>query len=301
MNFFFSICITNERFIKGTPSVHEMKILICIRKSECRNNALIVGGQIASATNSEITVLFVLPKVSERFEEYFEADVDKKGRSLKDRIERSHKIDQRLLREARQVLKDMGIKTDVKLRRGDPVREVIRESQEGNYDLIVVGSRALNGIKAKLESFSEKLIEHANIPVLVAHYYVRELSTILLCVEGTEESRLTIEFARDFARAIEAKVTVLSVAGSEKQLDRAWEAVRHAENILKKVGIEVDVETRIGKPIDEIKKKSADYDLVLVGSHKFGILEPLLMKNPSLEILESSQAPTLVVREKKQS
>ncbi len=249
------------------------------------------------ATNSEITVLFVLPKVPERFEEYFEADVDSKGRSLKDRIEESHQIDQRLLKEARKMLAEMGIKADAKLRRGNPVKEAIKESVEGRYDLIVVGSRALNGIKAKFESFSEKLIEHASIPVLVANYCVSGISTILLCVEGTKHSRLTTEYARDFAKAIDAKVTVLSVAKDEKELDKAQEAVQYAEEILRKAHIRVDPKTRVGRPITEIKEESVDYDLVLVGSHKFGILETLLFKNPSLEILESSQAPTLVVKE----
>lgn len=275
-----------------------MKILICIRKSECRTNALVVGGQIASATNSKITVLFVLPKVPERFEEYLEADVDSEGRSLKDRIEESHQIDQRLLKEAEEVLAEMGVESEVKLRRGNPVKEAIRESVEGRYDLMVVGSRALNGIKAKFESFSERLIEHASIPVLVSHSPISELSSILLCVEGTEQSKITIEFARDFAKAINASVTVLSVAGTEKELDKASEAVSYAEKMLKDAGIKTQAKTRVGKPKTEIDEESVGHDLVLVGSHKFGILETLLFRNPSLEIVESSQAPTLVVKEK---
>jgi nucleotide-binding universal stress UspA family protein len=274
-----------------------MRILICMRKSECRHNALNVGGRIALATDSEITALFVLPRLSERFEEYFEAEVDEKGRSMKDRVEDSHVIDQRLLKEAREELARMGIEAEVKLRQGDPVKEAIEESVEGRYDLIVVGSRALHGIKAKLESFSERLIEHASIPVLVAHC-ISELSTILLCVEGTEQSRMTIEYAADFARAMEAGVTVLSVAKSEKEIKNAQKAIEYAENILKDAGITVTGKIRVGNPTDEIEKESVNYDLVLVGSHKFGILETLLLSSPSLEIVESSRAPTLVVREK---
>ena len=274
-----------------------MRILICMRKSECRHNALKVGGRIALATNSEITALFVLPRLSERFEEYFEAEVDEKGRSMKDRVENSHVIDQRLLKEAREELARMGIEAEVKLRQGDPVKEAIEESVEGRYDLIVVGSRALHGIKARLESFSERLIEHASIPVLVAHR-ISELSTILLCVEGTEQSRMTIEYAADFARAMEAGVTVLSVAKSEKEIKNAQEAIEYAENILKDAGITVTGKVKVGNPTDEIEKESVNYDLVLVGSHKFGILETLLLSSPSLEIVESSRAPTLVVREK---
>jgi len=85
-----------------------MNILVVLRKSECRLNALIVGGRIALATHSDITVLFVLPKVPERFDEYFEADTDKRGQSIKDRVETSHQIDQRLLEEARVSLRANG-------------------------------------------------------------------------------------------------------------------------------------------------------------------------------------------------
>lgn len=274
-----------------------MKILICMRKSECRYNALMVGGKIAVATNSEITALFVLPKVPERFGEYFEAEVDEKGRSLKDRVEESHQIDQRLLKEAKEELARMGITAEVKLRRGNPVKEAIEESVEGRYDLIVVGSRALQGIKAKFESFSERLIEHASIPVLVANC-ISELSNILLCVEGTEQSRMTVEYARDFAKAVEADITVLSVAKNEKETEKAWKAVQYAEELLKDAGITPAKKVRTGNPIAEIEKESVNYDLLLVGSHKFGILETLLLSSPSLGIVESSRAPTLVVKEK---
>ncbi|MGC1120537.1 MAG: universal stress protein [Candidatus Methanofastidiosia archaeon] len=273
-----------------------MKILICMRKSECRYNALEVGGKLAQATNSEVTVLFVLPKPPERFEEYFEAEVDSKGRSLKDRVEHSHKVDQRLLKEARDFLTGLHVKAQVKLRQGDPVKETILESVEGKFDLIIVGSRALHGIKAKFESFSERLIEHASIPVLVASH-VSELSSILLCVEGTEQSRITIEYARDFAKAINAHVTVLTVVKQKKDLEKAQGIVQYAESILKGAGVSVEIKIRVGNPTEEIHKESTQYDLVLVGSHKFGILETLLLRNPSIGIVETSKVPTLVVRD----
>ncbi len=267
-----------------------------MRKSECRFNALAVGGKLAAATHSEVTVLYVLPKPPERFEEYLDADVDENGRSLGDRVEESHQIDQRLLQEAKDILADFNVKADAKLRQGHLVKEVIKESVEGHYDLIVVGSRALQGIRAKFESFSERIIEHASIPVLVASS-ISELSTILLCAEGTEQSRMTVEYGRNFAKAINARITVLSVAKNEKELEHAQEAVTYAEDILKRADIPVDTKVRVGKPIDEIEEESVNYDLVLVGSHKFGILETLLLSSPSLDIVESSKAPTLVVRD----
>ncbi|MBU7013618.1 MAG: universal stress protein [Theionarchaea archaeon] len=274
----------------------QMKILICIRKSECRYNALEVGGKLAQATNSEVTALFVSPKASERFEEYFEADVDLKGRSLGDRVEQSRKVDQRLLKEAKDFLVGLGVKAQVKSRQGDPVKETILESVEGKYDLIIVGSRALHGIKAKFESFSERLIEHASIPVLVASH-VSKLSSILLCVEGTEQSRITIEYARDFAKAIDAHVTVLTVVGRKKDEEKAQGIIHYAESIFKKAGVSVETRIRVGNPAEEIHQESTQHDLVLVGSHKFGILETLLLRNPSIDIVETSEAPTLVVRD----
>jgi nucleotide-binding universal stress UspA family protein len=261
-----------------------MKILICMRKSECRHNALEVGGKLAQATNSEVTALFVLPKV------------DSKGRSLKDRVEQSHKVDQRLLKEAKDFLTGLHLKAQVKLRQGDSVKETILESVEGKYDLIIVGSRALHGIKAKFESFSERLIEHASIPVLVASH-VSGLSSILLCVEGREQSRITIEYARDFAKAVNAHVTVLTVVKQKKELEGAQGIIQYAESILKEAGVSVETKIRVGNPAEEIHKESIQYDLVLVGSHKFGILETLLLRNPSIDIVETSKAPTLVVRD----
>jgi nucleotide-binding universal stress UspA family protein len=201
-----------------------------------------------------------------------------------------------VLEEAQRVLAGMNIRAEVMLKQGDPVKEAIKESVRGKYDLIVVGSRALHGIKAKFESFSERLIEHASIPVLVASH-VSDLSNILLCVEGTEQSRITAEYARDFARAVNARVTILSVARTEKELEKAQNAVEYAQKILQESAIDTTVKVRVGDPKIEIEKESVNYALVLVGSHKFGILETLLLSNPSLEILEKSKASTLVVRD----
>lgn len=61
-----------------------------------------------------------------------------------------------------------GSKTTTKLLIGDPADMILRESVEGSFDLIVIGSRGLGSVKEFiLGSVSYKVVSHSKIPVLV--------------------------------------------------------------------------------------------------------------------------------------
>lgn len=61
-----------------------------------------------------------------------------------------------------------GIGYQVKIRDGFPAAEIIRETKEGSYDLLVVGSHGYGAIdRILLGSVSERVAEEAVCPVLV--------------------------------------------------------------------------------------------------------------------------------------
>jgi len=61
-----------------------------------------------------------------------------------------------------------GIDVNTQLVFGDPAFQIVRKAKEGNYQLIIMGSRGLGGIKGlMLGSVSQKVSQLSHCPVLI--------------------------------------------------------------------------------------------------------------------------------------
>jgi len=75
----------------------------------------------------------------------------------------------RYLRKGVEIFEANQIESEVKIRRGIPLEEIIRETQVVNYDLVVIGSTHVNqGLKELLlGNLAAKIIDRVELPVLV--------------------------------------------------------------------------------------------------------------------------------------
>jgi nucleotide-binding universal stress UspA family protein len=75
----------------------------------------------------------------------------------------------RYLRKGVEVFRQKEIESEVKIRRGIPLEEIVRETQLVNYDLVVIGSTHVNqGLKELLlGNLAVKIIDRVELPVLV--------------------------------------------------------------------------------------------------------------------------------------
>ena len=75
----------------------------------------------------------------------------------------------RHLRRGAEVLDQLGVAAELKLRRGVAADEILREADEGDYDLIVIGKRSgaawLNGLL--VGDVARQIVDGAARPVLV--------------------------------------------------------------------------------------------------------------------------------------
>jgi len=73
-----------------------------------------------------------------------------------------------ILDEVQRVMKQRGISVEKVLRDGDAVREIVAVTQEGKFDLVIVGHRGLSKLKELfLGSVSEGVSHKAPCPVLI--------------------------------------------------------------------------------------------------------------------------------------
>lgn len=73
------------------------------------------------------------------------------------------------LRHAGEILQEHEVNSEVKIRRGVPVEEIVRETQLENYDLVIIGtSQVKEGLKARmLGNLVVKIIDLVDLPVMV--------------------------------------------------------------------------------------------------------------------------------------
>ena len=74
----------------------------------------------------------------------------------------------RELAEAASTLEAAGVPVSTRLKVGNPAEQIIVAGDEGEFDLIVVGSTGSHGaIRFLLGSVSDRVVRHANRPVMV--------------------------------------------------------------------------------------------------------------------------------------
>lgn len=73
-----------------------------------------------------------------------------------------------LLGEAKERVESVGATAETDRRQGRPDRAIVRELEEGDYDLVVLGSHGRDGVaRVLLGSVAEKVVRRSPVPVLV--------------------------------------------------------------------------------------------------------------------------------------
>ncbi|WP_422485079.1 universal stress protein [Gudongella sp. DL1XJH-153] len=133
------------------------QILVPIDGSDCSKKALLKARELGEAFNSHITILTIIDSI--RY-----LDMDFKFDAVRDGID----LSKQLLASAEEDFKGYPGEIETIYKTGDVAEEIIDTAEEGNYDLIVMGSRGL-GVFSRtiLGSVSHKVIQHSKSTVMV--------------------------------------------------------------------------------------------------------------------------------------
>lgn len=138
-----------------------MKILIYTDGSKEAENTLRMGGKLAKNANAEVTLLAVAPSEKEfgAFS-YVSTEIPASGRE--EVIRAFSKQEKVYLEVGKELLKEIGVRAETKLRKGDAVEEIPKEAGRGKYDLILVGSKKVSELKEMLWSSQDlSLLSHS--------------------------------------------------------------------------------------------------------------------------------------------
>ncbi len=207
-------------------------------------------------------------------------------------------------------------------RRGLSAAEVILDyAEEVNADLVVMGTHGRRGpARLFLGSVAESVTRHASCPVLTVRAGARSVreqavKSILVPVDFSEPSELTIRYAQELAHVYQSGIELLHVAEeipypyfylpidselvSQRQ-DRARQALAKlaAETLSSDVNYTTSI--RVGRVATEIldHAKKSDCGLLVIGTHGLSGIERLLVGSTAEQVIREAECPVFVVKSK---
>ncbi len=199
-----------------------MKRLLCpIDFSEVSLNALEFAVAIGEKENSNLTLLNVFtPK---DFNNILASDhVNEEYNQLLDLAESKLKA---ISKEILKISKKKGLSScDYKLKSGKIVDVVTEFANEGNWQLIVIGTTGHSAYERKyLGGKAEKIIQHTQCSVLCVpeNHNFHGIKKIVYATDYQEEDKLAIQQLAALAKVLKAEVEVLHVSHHDDTIDKA--------------------------------------------------------------------------------
>jgi nucleotide-binding universal stress UspA family protein len=226
--------------------------------------------------------------------------------------------------DARKALEARGVAVETDVALGDPRTEIVRQSEEWGADLVVLGARGLGKVKRFLQgSVSDAVARHARCAVLIVKGRRRKFGSVLVAMDGSEDSFQAARFLQSLALPRQTRVRLLSVVERLRYPTTAPKAVQsqlvgmikeleaerrgELDKVLERAAAQLeDKITRVtrytptGDPADEIVATASafDADLVVVGARGLGGLERALLGSVSEKVLHHARCPVLIVKQR---
>jgi nucleotide-binding universal stress UspA family protein len=188
------------------------------------------------------------------------------------------------------------------LRYGDePVREIAKQAEESQADLVVMGRRGVHWLeRLMLGEAAARVIGHVHCSVLVVPKESGMWDKgILLAVDGSRFADAAAVSAGILAKRCGLPVTVLSVcANDDLKCDMVQAMADRVRDLLRKDGVAADSVVKEGNPAKAIVDAAAENecDLIVVGSHGRTGLDRILIGSVSQQVVVQAKCPVMVVK-----
>lgn len=209
------------------------------------------------------------------------------------------------------------------IRKGEVVDQILREANEGRYDLVAIGAESHHHIFPlhKIDSTISRLIQLLHTPLLVARKAPVQVKRILICTSAESYAASTIAQGSKLLAYSQAPISVLHVMSQislsthstmNDLLDTAETAIQRqtregtflvqAMQDIRAAGVSAEIQPRLrhGLVLDEVMAEIKEYkvDILVIGSHhKSGQswwMEHLL-ENVAKDLIQVAPCSVLVV------
>src|SRR6266853_2030043 len=92
--------------------------------------------------------------------------------------------------------------------------------------------------------------------------------SMLICSDGSEQADRAVRLGATIAGACQAEVTLLGIIEAQGHSDSILESLKRGQAFLQDRGVQAELITKAGNPIEEIVKRTVEsrFDLVVIGA-----------------------------------
>jgi len=289
-------------------------ILIPVDFSDFSDKALEYALHLAEKFSARITLFHAVV--------LFQDDVGEEQRlqDYEDWVKKREELILTQMNKNRVKAKNRGIIVETAVDRGVNAADVILEYLDnGNFDLIVMGTHGRTGLKHMLlGSVSEKVVRLSPLPVLTIHRSIPEfkLKKILVPMDFSVHSKKAADYGFWLSKSFKASIELIHVieqdihpsfyaSGIESifQIDKGLKN-RVIDNLREFVAdqlpekIQPEFQVREGKAHKEIVEyaRENDIDLIVIATHGLSGLDYVLLGSTTEKVVRWSQSPVLTVK-----
>jgi len=282
-----------------------MKVLVAVDKSPESHMALAYTCHLLEHFDADVHALYVKPDEIEVGPESFYAPFFSKD-GLKDWIDSDAlQVQEKALSTCQYCLAGK-VPCEPLIATGDPAEEILETAQQGNYDMIVLGSHGHSALRGfLLGTVHAKILHHTKQPILIARD-LREIKKVLVAYRGSQCDQDALKFVGPLLARKKPQMTVLHVQenGRGASAELAQACLFEGNRTLKDLGHDPEIKTKKGEYVDEVLQevKSSPYDLVILGAYGHG--KPKLLRmisDEALNLVRSTTRPVLVFRNKSEA
>jgi nucleotide-binding universal stress UspA family protein len=187
---------------------------------------------------------------------------------------------------------------EILVRNGSSEEEILLESQEGHYDLVILGRKESSMIAGAGLGRHVRSLLQIGIPVVIAQQG-RQLSRILICTAVGEPGKADVRLGGRLARLTGAFATVLHAAPEDEQVfDRTRNEMhlQQAISTLQTFGVKSDIQIGKGPAVRSILEhaEKGNYDLIVVGAPPPEATSRFFLDSAS-KIVNGTSLPVLIV------
>ncbi|MFQ6100318.1 MAG: universal stress protein [Anaerolineae bacterium] len=159
-------CVPTSVLVARGTSPSLKRVLICTGGAEVAEPVVEEGARLARAAQAQTTLLHVASPIPSMY-----TGLDEVEETLPELLQTETLIAQHL-RHAAEILARHKVAAELELRYGVAADEILREAQEGDYALVVIGASGTAGRLKEwlLGNVTRRVVEHAPCSVLVVKH-----------------------------------------------------------------------------------------------------------------------------------
>jgi nucleotide-binding universal stress UspA family protein len=277
-----------------------MKILVGVDKSEESQLALRYCCHLMEHFPAEVDALYVKPDVVEIARDGAQTAFTSRSDIERNVEQEAEKVVEEIF-EACEVCLGGKVPCDPLVAIGDPAEEILRQADEGGYNLIVLGGPNRSTIRGLLlGAVHNKVLHYAKQPVFIVRNF-REIKRLLVAYRGSSCDQRALEFIAPLFAKTKPEITILHVQETERgeSPEFAEACVMTGRETMRQNGLEPVTKLAKGDFEEEILKEVAlgRYDLVVLGAygHKHPRYLPVI-SDEALNLARLTTRPILVFR-----